>query len=164
MIYESITECIGWTPVVRLKRLFPQPHLDVLAKLEFLNPGGSVKDRPARFIIEEGLRDGSITAETHLIESSSGNLGIALAMVASVYKLAFTCVIDPKISPTNLRILRQLGARIEMVQEPDDQGDISRRVSSASSNCLQAFLIASGSTSMRTSSIGKRITTALLMN
>ncbi len=122
MIYESIAECIGWTPVVRLKRLFPQPHLDVLAKLEFLNPGGSVKDRPAKFIIEQGLQDGSITAETHLIESSSGNLGIALAMVASIHKLAFTCVIDPKISPTNLRILRQLGARIEIVQEPDDQG------------------------------------------
>jgi N-(2-amino-2-carboxyethyl)-L-glutamate synthase len=81
-----------------------------------------VKDRPARFIIEEGLRAGTITMNSHLIESSSGNFGIALAMVAKVYGLTFTCVVDPKISPTNLRILRCLNARIEMVHEHDDQG------------------------------------------
>src|SRR5437588_7692213 len=122
MIYESVVSCIGRTPLVSLQRLFPQRDLEVIAKLEFLNPGGSVKDRPARYIIEQGLRDGSINAATHLIESSSGNLGIALAMVAQAYSLTFTCVVDPKISPTNLRILRQLGANIEMVREPDDQG------------------------------------------
>jgi 2,3-diaminopropionate biosynthesis protein SbnA len=121
MIYESVVSCIGRTPLVSLHRLFPQRDLEVIAKLEFLNPGGSVKDRPARYIIEQGLRDGSINTATHLIESSSGNLGIALAMVARAYSLAFTCVVDPKISPTNLRILRQLGANIEMVLEPDDQ-------------------------------------------
>lgn len=121
MIHESIAECIGWTPVVRLKRLFPQTNLDVIAKLEFLNPGGSVKDRSARFIIEQGLRLGTITAHTHLIESSSGNFGIALAMIARVYGLAFTCVVDPKISSANMHILHQLGARVEMVHEPDDQ-------------------------------------------
>lgn len=60
--------------------------------------------------------------ESHLIESTSGNLGIALAMVARVYKLVFTCVVDPKISPANLRILQLLGANVEMVDKPDDQG------------------------------------------
>lgn len=120
MIHESIASCIGQTPMVYLRRLFPS-H-DVIAKLEFLNPGGSVKDRPARFIIERGLRDKTITAETHIIESSSGNLGIALAMMARVYGLHFTCVVDPKISSSNLRILELLGAHIEMVETPDDQG------------------------------------------
>ncbi|HET8845522.1 MAG TPA: 2,3-diaminopropionate biosynthesis protein SbnA, partial [Ktedonobacteraceae bacterium] len=62
-----------------------------------------------------------ITPQTHLIESSSGNLGIALAMVAQVYGLSFTCVVDPKIAPTNLRILKQFQANIEMVTTPDDQ-------------------------------------------
>ncbi len=122
MIHDSIVSCVGKTPLVRLRRLFPQESLDVIAKLEFLNPGGSVKDRPARFIVERGLQDGTITNKTHLIESTSGNLGIALAMIARIYKLSFTCVVDPKISPTNLQILRQLGANIDMVQEPDDQG------------------------------------------
>ena len=122
MIHDSIISCVGTTPLVRLRRLFPQDGVDVIAKLEFLNPGGSVKDRPAKFIVEKGLQDGTITSETHLIESTSGNLGIALAMMARIYKLSFTCVVDPKISPTNLQILRQLGANIDMVQEPDDQG------------------------------------------
>ncbi len=122
MIHESIVSCIGRTPLVNLKRLFPHPEIDVIAKLEFLNPGGSVKDRPAKFIIEQGLKDGTITNSTHLIESTSGNLGIALAMVARVYKLKFTCVVDPKISPTNLKILKLYGANIDMVDTPDDQG------------------------------------------
>ncbi|GJD20015.1 2,3-diaminopropionate biosynthesis protein SbnA [Rivularia sp. IAM M-261] len=122
MIHDSIVSCVGTTPLVRLRRLFPQDGVDIIAKLEFLNPGGSVKDRPAKFIVEKGLQDGTITSETHLIESTSGNLGIALAMMARIYKLSFTCVVDPKISPTNLQILRQLGANINMVQEPDDQG------------------------------------------
>jgi cysteine synthase A len=122
MIHESVVSCVGQTPLVHLRRLFPYQGLDVIAKLEFLNPGGSVKDRPARFIVEQGLQDGTISERTHLIESTSGNLGIALGMVARVHKLAFTCVVDPKISPTNLQMLELLGANIEMVQEPDNQG------------------------------------------
>ncbi|MBV9791504.1 MAG: pyridoxal-phosphate dependent enzyme, partial [Chloroflexi bacterium] len=73
MVHESVVSCIGKTPLVYLRRLFAQPGLEVLAKLELLNPGGSAKDRPARFIIEQGLLDGTITAHTHLIESTSGN-------------------------------------------------------------------------------------------
>lgn len=122
MVHDSVVSCVGRTPLVYLRRLFPEPGLDVIAKLELLNPGGSVKDRPARFIVEQGLQDGTIGAGTHLIESTSGNLGIALAMVARVYGLGFTAVVDPKISPTNLRILQQFGARIEMVHEPDAAG------------------------------------------
>lgn len=122
MIHESVVGCVGGTPLVYLRRLFPQWGLDVIAKLEMLNPGGSIKDRPARFIVERGLADGTITRSTHLIESTSGNLGIALAMVARVHGLRFTCVVDPKISPMNLAILQNLGAEIHMVQEQDDQG------------------------------------------
>jgi N-(2-amino-2-carboxyethyl)-L-glutamate synthase len=122
MIHESVVSCIGQTPLVFLHRLFCRQGLEVIAKLEFLNPGGSVKDRPARFIIEQGFQDGSISEKTHLIESTSGNLGIALAMVARVHKLAFTCVVDPKISATNLQMLHLLRANIEMVHLPDEQG------------------------------------------
>jgi N-(2-amino-2-carboxyethyl)-L-glutamate synthase len=122
MIHESVVSCIGQTPLVFLRRLFPHQGLDIIAKLEFLNPGGSVKDRPARFIVEQGLQDGSISQKTHLIESTSGNLGIALAMVARIHKLEFTCVVDPKISATNLQMLQLLGANIEMVRIPDNQG------------------------------------------
>lgn len=122
MIYSSVVDCIGSTPLVSLRRLFPAPLPEVIAKLELLNPGGSVKDRGARFIVEHGLRTGSITSATHLIESSSGNFGVALAMTARVYNLAFTCVVDPKISPINLKILRLLGANVEMVDRLDVEG------------------------------------------
>src|SRR5579885_810356 len=122
MIHPSVVDCIGHTPLVYLDRLFPQPGVRVIAKLEFLNPAGSMKDRSARFIIERGLCTGTITKDSHLIESSSGNFGIAIAMVARIHHLAFTCVVDPHISPMNLRILTQLGANIEMVNTPDDQG------------------------------------------
>ena len=122
MIHDSIISCVGRTPLVYLRRLFSKQGLDIVAKLEFLNPGGSIKDRPARYIIEQWLQEEVIRPGMHLIESSSGNLGIAVAMLARVYGLGFTCVVDPAIMPTNLKILQRLGANIEMVREPDDQG------------------------------------------
>jgi N-(2-amino-2-carboxyethyl)-L-glutamate synthase len=121
MVSASIIECIGGTPLVRLRRLFDRGP-QVYAKLELLNPGGSVKDPPARYIIERGLRDGTIAPGATIVESSSGNFGIALAMAARIYELDFVCVVDPRIAPLNLRILEQLGARVEMVQRPDPYG------------------------------------------
>ncbi|HXE44241.1 MAG TPA: 2,3-diaminopropionate biosynthesis protein SbnA [Conexibacter sp.] len=121
MVSASIIECIGGTPLVRLRRLFSHGP-QVYGKLELLNPGGSVKDRPARYIIERGLRDGTIAPGATIVESSSGNFGIALAMAARIYELDFVCVVDPRIAPLNLRILDQLGARVEMVQRPDPYG------------------------------------------
>jgi N-(2-amino-2-carboxyethyl)-L-glutamate synthase len=120
LLINTLEECIGNTPMVKLKSLFPQQN--VFAKLEFMNPGGSMKDRPAKYFIEQGLKAGQITTDTHLIESSSGNLGIALAMIARSHNLSFTCVVDPKISQTNLKILKTFGANIVMVEEKDDQG------------------------------------------
>jgi cysteine synthase A len=119
---DSVLECIGNTPLVKLNRLFPQPGVEVLAKLEFMNPGGSMKDRPARYIIEKGLADGSIPRGAHLVESSSGNFGIALAIAARVHGLTFTCVVDPKTTPANIAILHQLGVGVDTVDEPDDGG------------------------------------------
>ncbi|MDO3676490.1 2,3-diaminopropionate biosynthesis protein SbnA [Paenibacillus ehimensis] len=121
-VKRSVAECVGQTPLVYLSRLFPQKHVEVIAKLEFMNPGGSMKDRPARYIIEEGFRSGALDSRSHIIESTSGNLGVALAMMSRIYGLAVTCVVDPKIAKTNLNILRQMGAHIEMVEERDDQG------------------------------------------
>ena len=122
MLYASVTACDGRTPLVVLGRQFPAPGPTVIAKLELMNPSGSMKDRSAAYIVERGVAEGSISAGSHLIESSSGNFGIALAAAARVHDLDFTCVVDPKTTPANLRILRQLGARIELVTEPDQHG------------------------------------------
>jgi cysteine synthase A len=122
MILKSILERVGETPIVHLSRMFGSSRHQVYAKLELLNPAGSVKDRPARYIIERGLAEGSIRPGTHIVESSSGNLAIALAMVCRIHGLSFTAVVDPKISSANLQIIRSYGARTHMVTEQDSQG------------------------------------------
>ncbi|RBM10153.1 2,3-diaminopropionate biosynthesis protein SbnA [Prauserella sp. PE36] len=119
---ESVFDCVGNTPVVALRRLFPERGAEVVAKLELLNPSGSMKDRSARYIVESGLRDGSIRPGARLIESSSGNFGIALAVAARVHGLRFTCVVDPKTTTANLALLHRLGAEVELVSEVDDAG------------------------------------------
>jgi cysteine synthase A len=122
MLYRSVVACVGRTPLVELGRQFPPPGPSVIAKLELMNPSGSMKDRSAAYIIECGVADGTIAPSSHVIESSSGNFGIALATAARVYDLDFTCVVDPRTTPANLRILQRLGARVELVTEPDDHG------------------------------------------
>ena len=121
-VCKSVFDCVGNTPVVTLHRLFPDPDVEVIAKLELLNPGGSMKDRSARHIVEAGLREGSIPPGSRLIESSSGNFGIALAIAARIHGLRFTCVVDPKTTRANVAILRGLGADVEIVTEPDHAG------------------------------------------
>jgi 2,3-diaminopropionate biosynthesis protein SbnA len=121
-VKDSLLECVGDTPLVKLNRLFAKHRVNVYAKLEYMNPGGSMKDRPARFIIEQGFKNGSIDHRSHLIESTSGNLGIALAMVGRIYGLEVTCVVDPNVSPTNLKIMLQMGVNVEMVTAQDEHG------------------------------------------
>ncbi len=118
-IAASILDTVGGTPLVRLAKLFPLAPFELYAKLEALNPGGSIKDRPAVEIIAEGLRSGTIRAGTVIVESSSGNMGIALAQVCRYHGLRFICVVDPKTSPQNLKVLRAYGAEIDLVSEPD---------------------------------------------
>lgn len=121
--HKSVLNCVGNTPLVQLSKLFENSNLEVHAKLELFNPGGSVKDRPAKFIIEKGIKDGSIIPGVHhIVESSSGNLAIALAMQCKHYGIKFTCVVDPKISSTNYKIIKMLGANIIMVDELDENG------------------------------------------
>ncbi len=122
MIRDSISQCVGNTPLVRLNRCFPDPQSDVIAKLELMNPLGSVKDRPARFIVERGLQDGWLRPGAHVVESTSGNLGVALAAMCRLHGLSFVAVVDPKTAGANLQILEALGARIEMVTRQDSRG------------------------------------------
>lgn len=122
MIRDSVLDCVGSTPLVRLDRCFPDTGIDVLAKLEMLNPCGSMKDRPATFIVRRGLREGWLRPGMRLVESTSGNLGVALAVAAKLHGLRFTAVVDPNVSPANLRLLGLFGADVEMVTATDDAG------------------------------------------
>ena len=118
-MYEGILSTIGNTPLARLSKVFKGLHFDLYAKLEALNPGGSMKDRPALNIIKHGLETGTIHPGTVVIESSSGNMGIGLAQACSYYGLRFICVVDPKTTSQNKHLLQAYGAEVDMVTEPD---------------------------------------------
>ena len=113
---------VGDTPLVALDRLFPPDIVPVFAKLEMLNVGGSVKDRTAHYMVSQALAAGRVTADSHLVESSSGNLAIALAMIAQRVGIPFTAVVDPNIAPTNCRLIEAFGGRVDMVREKDEGG------------------------------------------
>lgn len=116
---ESILSTIGHTPLVKLTRVLPDCPFCLFAKLEGFNPGGSAKDRPALYILLEAMRTGTIKPWTVVIESSSGNLGIGLAQACRYLGLRFICVVDPKTTTQNIRILKAYGAEIDQVTQPD---------------------------------------------
>jgi cysteine synthase A len=116
---DGILSAIGGTPLVRLTRIFKEINFRLFAKLEALNPGGSMKDRPALNIIRQGFLSGDIKPNTVVVESSSGNMGIGLAQVCSYFGLRFICVVDPKTTPQNIRLLKAYGAEVDVVAEPD---------------------------------------------
>ncbi len=118
---EGILSAVGNTPLVRLTKVFKDKPFRLYAKLESLNPGGSTKDRPAKSIIMQARASGEIGPGTVVVESSSGNMGIGLAQVCSYLGLRFICVVDPKITTQNTRLLRAYGAEIDCVTEPDPQ-------------------------------------------
>ncbi|MGD8520603.1 MAG: cysteine--tRNA ligase [Desulfobacterales bacterium] len=109
---HSILNAIGNTPLVEIKRLNPNSNVRILAKLEYFNPGGSVKDRPALYMIEAAEKSGELTQEKTLIEATSGNTGIGLALVCAVkgYKLLLT--MSEAVSVERQKILKARGAEI----------------------------------------------------
>lgn len=117
----GILSAIGDTPLVRLGRACSALPFNVYAKLEALNPGGSVKDRPAFNIIRQALAAGTLTRDSVVIESSSGNMGIGLAQACTYYGLRFVCVVDAKTTTQNLRLLKAYGAVVHVVTEPDPE-------------------------------------------
>lgn len=119
IVHDNVLSTVGNTPLVRLQRLFAGERFRVYAKLESLNPGGSIKDRPARLMLEEALREGRIGPHSTIVESSSGNLGIGLAQACRYHCLRFICVVDPKTTAQNIQLLRAYGAELSCVTEPD---------------------------------------------
>ena len=111
----GVLGAIGDTPLVGLRRYLLRPDIDIWAKLEAANPGGSAKDRPATRMLEAALEQGLITAQTTVIESSSGNMGIGLAQACRYHGLGLICVVDVRTHQTSLRTMRALGAEVRVV-------------------------------------------------
>lgn len=122
-VYENILETMGNTPLVRLNKVVDGLTPNLWAKVEFFNPGGSVKDRIGTFIIEDAERSGILKPGGTIVESTSGNTGVGLAIVAAIkgYKTVF--VMPDKMSDEKIRLLRAFGARVVITPtavEPDD--------------------------------------------
>lgn len=108
----SILESIGETPLVEIKRLNPNPNITILVKLEYCNPGGSIKDRAALAMIEAGEASGELTPDKVVLEATSGNTGVGLAMVCSVKGYSLMLAMSEAASLERQKILRARGADI----------------------------------------------------
>jgi cysteine synthase A len=111
MIYESILDTIGDTPVVKLHRVVPD-NVEIYAKVEAFNPAGSVKDRLAFAIIDDAERRGTIKPGQTIVEATSGNTGIALAMVAAAKGYPFVATMADSFSVERRQIMRAMGAKV----------------------------------------------------
>jgi len=110
----SILDLVGNTPLVELKRVNSNPNVTVYAKLEGHNPGGSVKDRAAYSMIKSALDRGDINRDTKLIEATSGNTGIALAMIANVYGLSIELVMPETATRERVLTMKAYGAKVTL--------------------------------------------------
>lgn len=119
MISDGLFGAIGRTPMVRLRKVIPGLRATLGAKLEFCNPGGSAKDRPAFEMIQRAFATGAVTPATTVIESSSGNMAIGLAQACAYHGLRLLCVVDRKTNVHVMEMLHAFGARTVLIEEPD---------------------------------------------
>jgi cysteine synthase B len=118
--YESVLDLIGNTPLVDISALSPNPQVRILAKLEGQNPGGSVKDRAAKAMVEEAEKEGRLGPGVTVLESSSGNTGIALAMICRMRGYPFKVVLPENVSIERRQALEVWGA--EIISSPGSEG------------------------------------------
>lgn len=112
MTNATVLDAIGNTPLVEIRRMNPNPRVKLLAKLEYVNPGGSIKDRPALYMIEAAERSGELTRGKIVVEATSGNTGIGLAMVCAVKGYRLLLAMSESVSVERQRILKARGAEI----------------------------------------------------
>lgn len=119
-VADDITELVGQTPMLQLKRLVPSGSADVFAKLEYLNPGGSVKDRAAIGIIKRAEEEGKLSPGGTIVEATAGNTGIGLALIGVNRGYKVKLFVPEKFSEEKVKIMRALGA--EVFRTPDGDG------------------------------------------
>jgi cysteine synthase A len=119
-VADDITQLVGETPILQLKRLTPPGSADVFAKLEYLNPGGSVKDRAAIGIIRRAEQDGTLAPGGTIVEATAGNTGIGLALIGVNRGYKVDLFVPENFSQEKVTIMQALGAHV--VRTPDDEG------------------------------------------
>ena len=142
--YDNVLETIGWTPLIRLNRVTRGIRTPVYAKAEFFNPGGSVKDRIGMPIIEQAEREGRLKPGGTIVEGTSGNTGIGLAIAAALkgYKCIFT--MPDKMSQEKVRLLKAFGAEVIITptavppDHPDSYVMMAKRIAQETPNAILA--------------------------
>ncbi|MBL0717024.1 MAG: cysteine synthase family protein [Desulfosarcina sp.] len=112
MIYNSILDTIGNTPMIRINNLNPNPNVNIYAKIEGINPGGSIKDRIGVKMIEQAESEGTLTKGKTIIEATSGNTGIALAMIGNAKGYKVKIVMSEAVSVERRQMIKAFGATI----------------------------------------------------
>jgi cysteine synthase A len=124
----SLFSFIGNTPLVFLKKFHEQTKVQIFVKLEYFNPGKSIKDRPAYFMIEDAQQKGLITPHTQLIEPTSGNTGIGLAWICAQKNISLTLVMPENVSEERKKLLLHLGAKLILTPKEDGMTGAVKKV------------------------------------
>lgn len=122
MVYDNILKAIGNTPMIRLGRMPEEDSAEVLVKMEALNVGGSIKTRTALNMIEQAEKDGLIGKDTIIVEPTSGNQGIGLALVGAVKGYKTIIIMPDSVSEERRKLVRQYGAEVRLIHDAGDIG------------------------------------------
>ena len=122
MIYNNVLEAVGQTPLIRLNRMVDPDSADILVKFEALNVGGSIKTRTALNMIEQAERDGLISEDSIIVEPTSGNQGIGLALVGAVKGYRTIIIMPDSVSEERRKLIRHYGAEVKLIHDAGDIG------------------------------------------
>lgn len=144
MFYTKMSDLIGNTPVVRINSLCnDSTGFRVYGKLEALNPGYSVKDRSAKGLLMQAIKDHHLKPGAAFVESTSGNMGHALAMLCASHGYRFICILDPKTPSSNVALVKAYGGIVVMIDTPDASGsyqqpriEAAKRIAREVPNCI----------------------------
>ncbi len=123
MIYDNVLDCMGRTPIIRLNRMVPEDSAEVLVKFEGLNVGGSIKTRTAYYMIKQAEKEGKINKDTIIVEPTSGNQGIGLALVGAVKGYKTVIIMPDSVSEERRKLVRHYGAEVIVVHDAGNIGD-----------------------------------------
>ena len=142
--YDSVLDLIGWTPMLRLSSVVDGARTPVYVKLEFMGPGGSIKDRIGLAMIEAAEREGTLKAGGTVVEATGGNTGLALAMAASLKGYRCICTMPDKMSSEKVKLLRAFGAEVVITptavppDHPDHYLQKARAITAATPGAVMA--------------------------
>ena len=141
-VADDITQLVGQTPLLQLKKIVPSGSADVFAKLEYLNPGGSVKDRAAVGIIQRAEKDGKLRPGGTIVEATAGNTGIGLALIGINRGYKVRLFVPEKFSEEKVTIMAALGADVTRTPDAEGMQGAIRRATELAAADPSAFLAA----------------------